>query len=110
MARNSLLNRPVSRRQLLGTGPTSPSSRTECGKPMPISASAKAWRASSAPTRTAGWRSSTVAATTELDGGDNPVYATDFRRVYASVIEGWLGHSETGELLNGTFEPFPMFA
>ena len=47
---------------------------------------------------------------TELDGGDNLVYTTDFRRVYASVIEGWLGHSETGELLNGTFEPFPMFA
>src|SRR5919197_3648390 len=27
---------------------------------------------------------------TELDAGDNLVYTTDFRRVHASVIEGWL--------------------
>jgi len=46
---------------------------------------------------------------TQLDAGDNLVYTTDFRRVYASVIEGWLGFSRAAELLRGRFEPFPMF-
>jgi uncharacterized protein (DUF1501 family) len=47
---------------------------------------------------------------TKLDEGDNLIHTTDFRRVYASVIAGWLGHSDTHELLNGDFQPFPMFA
>jgi len=47
---------------------------------------------------------------TELDAGDNLVYTTDFRRVYATVIDGWLGYRKTGELLRGRFEAFPMFA
>jgi len=46
----------------------------------------------------------------QLDAGDNLVYTTDFRRVYASVIEGWLGYSRTADLLRGRFEPFAMFA
>jgi uncharacterized protein (DUF1501 family) len=46
---------------------------------------------------------------TQLDAGDNLVYTTDFRRVYASVIEGWLGYSRTADLLRGRFEPFAMF-
>ncbi len=46
---------------------------------------------------------------TELDEGDNLIYTTDFRRVYASVIQGWLGHRDTRELLHGSFEPFDMF-
>jgi len=41
--------------------------------------------------------------------GDNLVYTTDFRRVYASVIEGWLGYARTEELLRGRFEPFQLF-
>ena len=45
-----------------------------------------------------------------LDAGDNLVYTTDFRRVYATVIDGWLGYRKTGELLRGRFEPFPIFA
>jgi len=46
---------------------------------------------------------------TNLDAGDNLVYTTDFRRVYATMIEGWLGHPDAGEILNGNFEPFDMF-
>ena len=45
-----------------------------------------------------------------LDAGDNLVYTTDFRRVYATVIDGWLGYRKTGELLRGRFESFPIFA
>ncbi len=47
---------------------------------------------------------------TELDEGDNLVFTTDFRRVYATVIDGWLGYKAAPELLGGEFEPFPMFA
>ncbi len=46
---------------------------------------------------------------TELDPGDNLIFTTDFRRVYASVIDGWLGHSRTNELLGGEFETFDLF-
>jgi uncharacterized protein (DUF1501 family) len=46
---------------------------------------------------------------TDLDDGDNLVYTTDFRRVYATMIEGWLGHPDAGEVLNGNFESFDMF-
>lgn len=47
---------------------------------------------------------------TALDPGDNLIYTTDFRRVYATVIEGWIGFTRTRELLRGDFEPFPVFA
>jgi uncharacterized protein (DUF1501 family) len=46
---------------------------------------------------------------TALDPGDNLVHTTDFRRAYASVIDGWLGLSDTRELLHGAFDPFPLF-
>ena len=46
---------------------------------------------------------------TQLDTGDNLVYTTDFRRVYATVVEGWLGYRRTEELLRGRFEPFALF-
>jgi uncharacterized protein (DUF1501 family) len=45
----------------------------------------------------------------KLDEGDNLVHTTDFRRVYATMIAGWLGHRDTRELLSGDFEPFDMF-
>ncbi len=51
-----------------------------------------------------------IPSLTELDEGDNLVYTTDFRRVYATVIEGWLGQRNTREILDGDFEPFEMFA
>ena len=47
---------------------------------------------------------------TELDEGDNLIYTTDFRRVYATAISGWIGHSDTEALLRGKFEPFPVFS
>jgi len=50
-----------------------------------------------------------VPSLTKLDPGDNLLHTTDFRRVYATMIAGWLGHRDTRELLNGEFEPFDMF-
>ena len=44
-----------------------------------------------------------------LDEGDNLIFTTDFRRVYASVIDGWLGCRDTQRLLSGKFDPFPVF-
>lgn len=47
---------------------------------------------------------------TRLTEGDNLVHTTDFRRVYQTMIEGWLGHSAPEQLLNGSFEPFDLFS
>lgn len=47
---------------------------------------------------------------TALDDGDNLVYTTDFRRVYATAIDGWLRANASPAVLNGTFETFPVFA
>jgi uncharacterized protein (DUF1501 family) len=44
-----------------------------------------------------------------LDEGDNMIHTTDFRRVYASITEGWLGFRDTGKLFAGRFETFPFF-
>jgi hypothetical protein len=35
---------------------------------------------------------------------------TDFRRVYASVIEGWLGMEDAAAILGESFEPLDLFA
>lgn len=40
---------------------------------------------------------------------DNLVHTTDFRRVYATVAQGWLGLGDTGAVLRGRFEPLPVF-
>jgi uncharacterized protein (DUF1501 family) len=50
-----------------------------------------------------------IPSLTKLDVGDNLVFTTDFRRVYATMIAGWLGLKDTRELLNGDFQPFEMF-
>jgi uncharacterized protein (DUF1501 family) len=42
---------------------------------------------------------------TDLDGDLKP--AVDFRRVYATVLEGWLG-LPSGPALGGTFETLPL--
>jgi uncharacterized protein (DUF1501 family) len=47
---------------------------------------------------------------TTLDAGDNLAYTTDFRRVYATVMRGWLGFDNTSVVLRGNFEAFPAFA
>ena len=46
---------------------------------------------------------------TALDAGDNLLHTTDFRRVYATLIEGWLG-GDAQAVLRGRFEPLAMFA
>lgn len=47
---------------------------------------------------------------TEFGEDGNLIHTNDFRRVYATAIEGWLGHKDTEKLLKGKFEPFPVFA
>ncbi len=51
----------------------------------------------------------TIPSLAKLDVGDNLVFTTDFRRVYATMIAGWLGLKDTRPLLNGDFEPFDLF-
>ena len=46
---------------------------------------------------------------TALDAGDNLRHTTDFRRVYATLIEGWLG-GDAQAVLRGRFDAFSMFA
>jgi uncharacterized protein (DUF1501 family) len=50
-----------------------------------------------------------VPSLSKLDTGDNLLFTTDFRRVYATMIAGWLGLKDTRSLLKGEFEPFDMF-
>ena len=46
---------------------------------------------------------------TDLDDG-NLKMTTDFRRVYATAIEEWLGCRDTPSILKGRFEPLGVFA
>jgi uncharacterized protein (DUF1501 family) len=46
---------------------------------------------------------------TDLDDG-NLKMTTDFRRVYATAIQGWLGCDDTVAILKGRFEPLTLFA
>ena len=47
---------------------------------------------------------------TELTEGDNLAYTTDFRKVYQSVTQGWLGHNDSANLLGGNFGTFDLFS
>ena len=51
-----------------------------------------------------------ISSLTNLDAGDNLVFTTDFRRVYATMISSWLGYRDTHTLLKGDFQPFDIFA
>src|ERR1700722_6547629 len=51
----------------------------------------------------------TIPSLSKLDPGGNLIHTTDFRRVYATMIDGWLGLHDTHALLNGDFETFKMF-
>ena len=42
--------------------------------------------------------------------GDNLQYTTDFRRVYASLIEEYLGYRKSENVLGDKFETLGMFA
>ena len=48
-----------------------------------------------------------VPSLTDLDEGGNLKFTTDFRRVYASLIEGWLKH-DSKALLGGDFKTFAL--
>src|ERR1700736_5761472 len=50
-----------------------------------------------------------IPSLTKLDPGGNLIHTTDFRRVYATMIDAWLGLHDTRPLLNGDFETFKMF-
>ena len=47
---------------------------------------------------------------TELADGDNLAYTTDFRKVYQSITQGWLGHNDSMDLLGGDFGAFDLFS
>jgi uncharacterized protein (DUF1501 family) len=63
-----------------------------------------------AGTKVKGGHYGEIPSLSKLDEGDNLVYTTDFRRVYATMIAGWLGYRNTKDLLNGEFESFNTFA
>ncbi len=44
-----------------------------------------------------------------LDAGDNLVHTVDFRRSYATAIDGWLRLGAADKILKGPFETFPVF-
>ena len=46
---------------------------------------------------------------TNLAAGDNLAYTTDFRRVYQTVINGWMNHGGGNKVLKGNFQEFDMF-
>ena len=46
---------------------------------------------------------------TNLDEGDNLIFTTDFRRVYATAIDGWLQPGAATTVLKGEFETLPIF-
>ena len=52
----------------------------------------------------------TPSSLTALMPDGNLQYTIDFRRVYATMIEGWLQHSDSAAVLRGKFETFPIFA
>ena len=43
---------------------------------------------------------------TNLGEGDNLAHTTDFRKVYQTMTEGWLGHNNARQLLGGDFGRF----
>ena len=56
-----------------------------------------------------GGQYSTPPSLTELVHGDNLQHTTDFRRVYATLIEEFLGYSKSEDILGSKFETLGMF-
>ncbi len=46
---------------------------------------------------------------TDLTDGGNLKHTTDFRRVYATAIDGWLQQNSSRTVLNGQFPTIPVF-
>jgi uncharacterized protein (DUF1501 family) len=61
-------------------------------------------------TRVKGGHYGTPVSLTDLDEGDNLKFTTDFRRVYATAIDGWLQPGAAKTVLKGEFETLPLFA
>jgi uncharacterized protein (DUF1501 family) len=51
-----------------------------------------------------------IPSLTELNAEDNLAYTTDFRKVYQTMIENWLGHGQSAQLLGRDFGSFDLFA
>ena len=45
---------------------------------------------------------------TDLDEG-NLKFTTDYRRIYATLIGGWMGHDKVASILKDDFSPLPVF-
>lgn len=45
---------------------------------------------------------------TDLDDG-NLKFTTDYRRIYSTLIHGWMGHEHTSAILRDDFKPLPIF-
>lgn len=46
---------------------------------------------------------------TDLDDG-NLKFTTDYRRIYSTLIQGWMGHEHSSSILKNDFNPMPLFA
>lgn len=51
-----------------------------------------------------------VPSLTDLDEGGNLKYAVDFRNVYASMIENWMGYKNSSEVLYKNFDKFNLWS
>ena len=47
---------------------------------------------------------------TDLDEGGNLKYTVDFRSVYASVIENWMGYKNSASILHKDFDKFQLWS
>jgi uncharacterized protein (DUF1501 family) len=50
-----------------------------------------------------------VPSLTDLDDG-NLKFTTDYRRIYSTLIRGWMGHDQVAQVLKDDFAPLPVFA
>lgn len=46
---------------------------------------------------------------TDLDAG-NLKFTTDYRRIYSTLIQGWMGYDHSSTILKDEFSPIPMFS
>ncbi len=50
-----------------------------------------------------------VPSLTDLDEG-NLKFTTDYRRIYSTLIQGWMGNDQASTILKEQFSPIPIFA
>jgi uncharacterized protein (DUF1501 family) len=46
----------------------------------------------------------------DLDSNGDLKMTTDFRRVYATMIDEWMGYKDTKSILKGEYKPLGLFA